>query len=128
MSDRRKDEIIYEEGWQSYDADNFEEIDLSSDDDISDELTLQNDEIIEKKKPKKTVVSLITIQLIISIILAFLVFMFKSINGDTYRTIKNWYTDSMKNTLVPDKTFEDIDLSGYTDSTPDESVATKDEF
>jgi len=49
-------------------------------------------------------------------------------DSDIYKQLSSWYNKAMKNTLVSDSTFEDIDLSPYFSSTADELIATSDEI
>lgn len=126
MDNFRKDEIVYEEGWQSFDdSQRYDDIELNAEcaecDDVSEDMKPSD------KRKKRSMVSLITIQLVISLIIAFLVFMLKAVNGDMYKKLSTWYNCAMRDTLVSDKTFEDIDLSHYKESTVDQALSTKDE-
>lgn len=121
MDDFRKDEIIYDEDWQRFDEPVLNEV-------------KQDEEIIKKpdynsrvKKPKKLFPALITIQLVVCMIIAFLVFMLKAMNSDTYAQLCDWYNELMSETLLSNSTFEDIDLSKYFDATTDQVNASSDE-
>lgn len=121
MQDYRKDEIIYDEDWQRFDEPHKAEI-LSTDDEIKPE----NNE--SKKKKEKKPIRLITIQLVVCLIIVFVIFMLKAMDSDTYQKLSKWYDEQMRNTLVSSKKFEDIDLSKYFQSSPDELISTDDEI
>lgn len=128
MQDSRKDKIIYDEGWQSFDKVQHQNdlyIESFEDEDSAD---IQQDCEIPKKSKKHNPVSLITIQLVLALVIAFVVFLLKAIDGSTYKLIREWYNESMRNTLVSDQVFEDIDLSQYSKSTSDQLSATTDEL
>lgn len=121
MEDFRKDEIIYDEDWQCFDEPVLSEQKSADDSDV------ESDKKPEKTKPKKLFPALITIQLVVCLIIAFLVFMLKAMNSQTYAQFCNWYNELMSNTLLSNSTFEDIDLSQYFDATTDQVSATNDE-
>ncbi|MBQ8860145.1 MAG: hypothetical protein IJ015_02260 [Ruminococcus sp.] len=121
MQEYRKDEIIYDEDWRSFDEPMTAEV---VDDDVPNESSISEKD--NKKKEKKPV-SLIGIQLVICIIIAILIFMLKAMDGETYNLLCNWYEEQMKNTLVSSKKFEDIDLSKYFEATLDQKSSTFDE-
>lgn len=118
MEDYRKDEIIYDENWQRFD----EPVTFVEKNDIED----TKPDIKEKKEKEKRRLPLITIQLIVCLIIAFMLFILKAMNSDFYKELSLWYSEQMENTLLSNKTFEDIDLSKYFPATVDE-VATADE-
>lgn len=122
MEDLRKDEIIYEEDWQQLDEPKC----VNSEDDSKE----QEKPDMEKQMPKKQrqFPALITIQLVVCLIIAFLVFMLKAMNSDTYARLCDIYDDLMSETLLSNSTFEDIDLSHYFEATTDERCATEDEI
>ncbi len=115
MQEYRKDEIIYDEDWQRFDEPSTADV-IDTKDNGVDVKTEP-----ERKKKEKNPLSLITLQLVLCIIIAFVLFMLKAMDSDTYRTISEWYDEQMKSTLVSSKKFEDIDLSRYFEATFDES-------
>ena len=125
MQEFRKDEIVYDENWQNFDTKC--EYTILDNDDIKQQEEPE-DTLPVKEKKKKTPIALITIQLVICVLLAFLVFILKSMDSDIYKQLSSWYNKAVKNTLVSDSTFEDIDLSPYFSSTADELIATSDEI
>lgn len=122
MQDYRKDEIIYDEDWQRFDEPAKAEV-VNAENESKPE-KIQPDKKNKEKKP----ISLITIQLILCLIIAFVIFMLKAMDSATYENLSNWYNEQMRNTLVSSKKFEDIDLSKYFESTPDEFISTDDEI
>ncbi len=118
MEDLRKDEITYDENWQR-----FDEPVVSVDNNDTEDT---KPETKEKKPIEKRRLPLITIQLVVCLIIAFVLFILKAMNSDFYKEISLWYSEQMENTLLSNETFEDIDLSEYFPATSDE-VATADE-
>ncbi len=121
MQEYRKDEIIYDEDWQRFDEPSTAEGINAKDNDIDAKTEP------EPKKKEKTPLSLITLQLILCIIIAFVLFMLKAMDSDTYKAISEWYDEQMKSTIVASKKFEDIDLSRYFEASFDEFHSTVDE-
>ena len=115
MEENRKDSIVYDEQWQRFDVPEVvENIRVEKHDDSKDR-SFENNYRKTRDFP-----SLITIQLVITLLIAFLVFILKSMDADIYREISKWYNEQMQKTLVSDSTFEDIDLSAYLKASADE--------
>lgn len=123
MDDYRKDEIIYDENWQSVCepiiSQNTNDTDNYADD-------KRNEEESKVKKEKRVFPALISIQLVLCLIIAFSVFILKAMNSDSYKQLCSWYNDLMQETILPNSAFENIDLSQYFSATADE-VSTNDE-
>ena len=125
MEDFRKDEIYYDEDWKHFDepvlAQKYEhDCDITSESEKS--------AIPQKvEKRKKNFPALITIQLVLCLLIAFLVFMLKAMNSDTYKQLCEYYNELMQETLFSSSVFEDIDLSQYFEATADEVTSTNDE-
>ncbi len=122
MKEDRFDDITYDENWQRFDAP-IPAV-LYDNDDEETENAQDNKPI---KKRKKTFPALITIQLLLCLLAAFALFMLKAMNSDTYQKLSNWYEEQMKNTLVSNDAFDDVDLSEYFESSIDEAKPTKNE-
>lgn len=125
MEDFRKDEIFYEEDWKHFDepvlAQKYEH-------DSGDTQQTEKSETPKKaEKQKRNFPALITIQLVLSLLIAFLVFMLKAMNSDTYKQLCEYYDELMQETLFSSSVFEDIDLSQYFEATADEVLSTNDE-
>ena len=122
MEEFRKDEITYDEDWQCFDEP------VVSEQKQIDNSDVESDKKPENNKPKKLFPALITIQLVVCLIIAFLVFMLKAMNSQTYAQFCDWYNELMSHTLLSNSTFEDIDLSQYFEATTDQVSATNDEI
>lgn len=122
MEEFRKDEITYDEDWQCFDEP------VVSEQKQIDNCDVESDKKPENNKPKKMFPALITIQLVMCLIIAFLVFMLKAMNSQTYAQFCDWYNELMSDTLLSNSTFEDIDLSQYFEATTDQVSATNDEI
>lgn len=122
MEEFRKDEITYDEDWQCFDEP------VVSEQKQIDNSDVESDKKPENNKPKKMFPTLITIQLVMCLIIAFLVFMLKAMNSQTYAQFCDWYNELMSDTLLSNSTFEDIDLSQYFEATTDQVSATNDEI
>lgn len=122
MEDFRKDEIIYDEDWKQFDEPVLVENDKSE-----SVIETAEKEVAKPEKRKRVFPSLVTIQLIVCLLIAFLVFMLKAMNSDTYAQLCKYYDELMQKTLLSSSVFEDIDLSKYFESTADEVIATNDE-
>ena len=122
MEEFRKDEITYDEDWQCFDEP------VVSEQKQIDNCDVESDKKPENTKPKKMFPALITIQLVVCLVIAFLVFMLKAMNSQTYAQFCDWYNELMSDTLLSNSTFEDIDLSQYFEATTDQVSATNDEI
>lgn len=117
MSDYRKDEIIYDEDWLRVDTPLEREHPAQSEEYIN---YVADDNNEKDTRRKRAFPALITIQLVLCLIVAFAVFMLKAMNCDVYHQFCAWYSDLMQYTLIPDDTFENIDLSQYLPASFDE--------
>lgn len=117
MSDYRKDEIIYDEDWLRVDTPLEREYPAQSEE-YSDPAT--DNRSVNKPARKRSFPALITIQLVLCIVVAFIVFMLKAMNCDIYHQFCDWYNEQMQYTLVSDETFENVDLSQYLPASFDE--------
>ena len=125
MEDFRKDEIFYEEDWKHFDEPVLAQKYEHDSDDTQQTEKSENPKKAEKQK--RNFPALITIQLVLSLLIAFLVFMLKAMNSDTYKQLCEYYDELMQETLFSSSVFEDIDLSQYFEATADEVLSTNDE-
>ena len=125
MEDFRKDEIYYDEDWKHFDEPVLAKKYEHDCDNTSESEKSANHQKVEK--PKKNFPALITIQLVLCLLIAFLVFMLKAMNSDTYKQLCEYYNELMQETLFSSSVFEDIDLSQYFEATADEVTSTNDE-
>ena len=126
MEDFRKDEIYYDEDFKRFDEPVLAKKYENDCDNTSESDKSENPKKVEKRK--KNFPALITIQLVLCLLIAFLVFMLKAMNSDTYKQLCEYYDELMQETLFSSSVFEDIDLSQYFDATADEVTSTNDEI
>ncbi len=126
MDDYRNDRIIYDEGWQKVSTPQvFEPV---SEEETTDTENAQEPKKKETKKKKQhSFPALISIQLVICIVIAVVVFTLKFMDSQVFSKIKDWYHDMSEVTLVPNSTFENFDLSEYLPASVDQLSSTKDE-
>ena len=118
MQDERIDEIVYEGDWQTFETPVLKDVEEKTEPQTA----------VSKPKKKRGFISLITLQLVICLLLAFVVFILKTMNGKVYKTLSLWYKNQSRQTLFSNEVFEDIDLSKYFSATKDSAPATYDEI
>ncbi len=97
MSDVNRNEITYDENWQSV---SYSEYPVTA---LPEEQN--SEEIDDKKQNKKSDTPkqlLITIQLIICIIIALSAFVIKSFGGDFYNFTREWYYSNLNKSVIFD--------------------------
>lgn len=124
MDDYRNDRIIYDEGWQKVSTEQVFKP-QTNDENEANESEKKPDK--EKKKKEHTFPALVSIQLVVCIMIAVIVFTLKFIGSDVFDKISDWYDKMSEATLVQNSTFENFDLSSYLPSTTDQLSSTKDE-
>lgn len=117
MSELRRNEIVYEEGW--HDAAPAADVEEKP----VDEQEPQPEERREGSKPL-----LITIQLVLCLLLALALFLLKTMDSAVYRDFMSYYREELQKPIVSRGVFDDADLGrlfGGTDvtvqATPDEA-------
>ena len=103
MEDFRKDEIFYEEDWKHFDEPVLAQKYEHDSDDTQQTEKSENPKKVEKQK--RNFPALITIQLVLSLLIAFLVFMLKAMNSDTYKQLCEYYDELMQETLFSSSGF-----------------------
>ena len=86
---------------------------------------IPSQDLQEKKTKKRSFLPLITLQLIVCLLLAFCVFILKSMNSEMYYRFRDWYDSQMSYILINSDVFDNIDLSSLINS--EKPVATDDE-
>lgn len=115
MSEIHRDEIIYEEGWrESSPPAEVEKIPV--DEALPD--------IAEKKPGSRPL--LITIQLVLCLLLALILFVLKSMDSEAYHSFIDHYHDELQKPVVSQGVFDALDVtrlfeSPEVSSTPDEA-------
>lgn len=99
MSDIRRDEIVYDEGWRES-APAREPQDIPA------------DEISEKPrdKPRGSKPLLLIIQLALCLALVLALFLLKSMDSDIYRDFMDFYGDELSKPVVSQGVFDSVDI------------------
>lgn len=121
LNEERKDTIIYDEDFKT-----VEKVVVShnEDEEKSEEVVTQEKEQKGKTPPKNM---LVIIQLVICLVIAIAVFLFKTTDCEFYRNFVKWYKEEQDKTLISSQQIEKIDLNSMLfKATPDN--ATKDEI
>ena len=113
MSEIKRNEIIYEEGWR----------DNSVHPDIKDDVDEAAESI--EKKPESGKPLLISIQLILCLLAALVLFLLKTMGSEYFDAFMDFYHEELEKPIVSRGTFDTYDLSRLF---PDEQTqATADE-
>ena len=113
MSEIKRNEIIYEEGWR----------DNSLHPDIGD--VIEESPENTEEKPDGTKPLLISIQLILCLLIALVLFLFKTMDSGYYDAFMDYYHEELEKPVVSRSTFDTYDLSRLF---PEEQIqATADE-
>lgn len=105
MSGFERDQIIYEEGWR-------DNAPIGGDDPPADEIPPRQEPGKDGSKPL-----LITIQLIVCITAALVLFLLKAMDSRAYHSFMTWYRVEMSRPVISQEFFEN---AGPRLSTPDE--------
>ena len=114
-----EEKILYDENWQSVTSPEYPVLnDRGYDREVIEEKKPENPEPKPVNIPKQY---LLTFQLVVCILAGISAFALKSIGGETYETIRNWYYSELNNTAIFDNNsgFDLNLLLGRT--TPDEA-------
>ena len=101
MSEIRHSEIVYEEGW--HDAAPLEKAEIPLDEQPQDQ------DPFEKQEGSKPL--LITIQLILSLLAALILFLLKSMDSVGYHEFMDFYHEELNEPIVSQGVFEALDIS-----------------
>lgn len=104
MSEEHKSTISYDEGWKSVSDAEYPQL-VSDSDGESDEYINPDDEKanIAKKKKDSPKQLLITIQLVLCILAVLAAFALKSIGGEIYETVRDWYYTNLNSSAIFDE-------------------------
>jgi DNA topoisomerase VI subunit A len=95
MSEENRNTITYDSDWQNVSSSEYPETyEYEEEDDFKEENK------IPKKKKDSPRQLLITFQLIICIIVALAAFAIKSIGGEVYETVREWYYSNLNNSVI----------------------------
>ena len=122
MEDYRNEEVKREE-YQYVDTPLY--MPLKADDNDAEQKEKNEDIKPKLKKKNRAFVSLISLQLIVCLIIAFCVFILKSMESEIYYRCRDFYNEQMSYVLLSSDVFERVDLNSLLDSK--KTVATNDE-
>ena len=99
MSDIRRDEIIYDEGWRESAP-------------VQEPQEVPVDEAVEKQedKPRESKPLLLIIQLALCLILVLALFLLKSMDSDIYHEFMDFYRDELSKPVVSQGVFDSVDI------------------
>ena len=89
-----RQQITYDENWQSVSEPEIPVISTQSEEDETGAV------VQKRKKPHKQLV--LSFQLVCCLLIALAAFVLKSIGGDAYAAVKEWYTANLNQTAVFD--------------------------
>lgn len=90
-----EEKITYDKNWQRVSSPEFPKLG-----EIEPENDKEPDKTPKKNAPKHY---LLTAQLVICILIGLGAFVLKSVGGDTYKNIRDWYYSELNNTAIFDK-------------------------
>lgn len=117
-----KNTITYDEDWKSVTDTEYPQTvhaDFDNEDIEESENHISDSNIKKKNKKDSPKQLLITFQIILCLLIALIAFVLKSIGGELYETVHNWYYTELNNSAVFDN--NDFNLSSFFEQ------ATKDE-
>ncbi len=93
--------ITYDENWQNVSVPEYP-VTVTEEECLDNESQESNKIPQKKNKENSPKQLLITFQLIVCLIIALAAFIFKSIGGDTYKAVKDWYYTQLNSTVIFD--------------------------
>lgn len=124
MSEYRQNEIIYEEGWR-------ESAPVVNNDTPIDEEPFESKAPTEERERSKPL--LITIQLILCLIAALVLFLLKAMDSEGYYSFMDYYRAELQKPIVSQDVFESADVTKLftqdnvtVQATPDETAHSED--
>lgn len=104
MNEEHKSSISYDEGWKSVSDAEYPQF-ISENGDKFDDYNSTDDEEtnIPKKKKDSPKQLLITIQLVLCILAVLAAFALKSIGGEIYETVRDWYYTNLNSSAIFDE-------------------------
>lgn len=121
LNEQNKNQISYEENWNTVSRSEYPQTTNVSDEPLMDEEYAESENKIRKKKNNSPKQTLITLQLIICILIALIAFIIKSFGGELYAVAREWYYSQLNNSVIFDDKNGDFNLSEiFGNSTEDE--------
>lgn len=122
-NDIKKNEIVYDDGWQSVSVPEIAQTVNMLDE--ADDYEEETNTIKQPKKKRDTPRQLLTIiQLIVCVLICITAYFLKSYGDELYENVHSWYESELNSKLVADNDFSDIDFSKILGS----NKATEDEI
>ena len=118
MSDIKRNEIIYEEGWR-------ETAPVMNEETPVDEAPAPVTDPIQKTHESKPL--LITIQLVLSLLAALLLFLLKAMDSEGYYSFMDYYHEELQKPVVSQELFRSVDIGKLFSENAVEVQATPDE-
>lgn len=124
MSEIRRDEIVYEEGWR--DAKDTDAVDEPADEAVDESADNQ-----QSGKPSKAVLSkplLTVLQLAVCAISALALFILNAMDSGAYHSFMQSYSDEMSKPVISQKFFDAVDWNALFGGSQTTVTATPDEI
>lgn len=120
MSEENKNQITYDENWQSVSHSEYPETVIDGIDGDDESIDKTENEIPRKKNNGHNQL-LVTIQLIICILIALSAFVIKSFGGQIYQTVQTWYYSQLNSSIIFDNSSDNLSFDKlFSSSTNDE--------
>ncbi|MBQ7218346.1 MAG: hypothetical protein IJS27_02475 [Ruminococcus sp.] len=104
MSEIRRDEIVYEEGWRDRKAEKAEENLPLAEDNPADPKPSEPVDDTDRSRPL-----LIAIQLVLCMLAALVLFILKAMDSGAYHDFMDTYTEEMAKPVISQKVFDAVD-------------------
>ena len=118
MSDIKRNEIVYEEGWRETAPVVNEPVPIDE---------AQPDPVIEQTEREGGKPLLITIQLVLCLLAALVLFLLKAMDSEGYYSFIDYYHEELQKPVVSEEVFRKADIGKLIAEKPVEVQATPDE-
>ena len=118
MSDIKRNEIVYEEGWRETAPIVNETVPIDE---------AQPDPVIEQTEREDGKPLLITIQLVLCLLAALVLFLLKAMDSEGYYSFIDYYHEELQKPVVSEEVFRKADIGKLIAENPVEVQATPDE-
>ncbi len=118
MSDIKRNEIVYEEGWRETAPVVNETVPIDE---------AQPDPVIEQTEREDSKPLLITIQLVLCLLAALVLFLLKAMDSEGYYSFIDYYHEELQKPVVSEEVFRKADIGKLIAENPVEVQATPDE-
>ena len=118
MSDIKRNEIVYEEGWRETAPIVNETVPIDE---------AQPDPVIEQTEREDSKPLLITIQLVLCLLAALVLFLLKAMDSEGYYSFIDYYHEELQKPVISEEVFRKADIGKLIAENPVEVQATPDE-